>query len=25
KGQTGFLPAGIKQTDPARNAETNKL
>ncbi|MEV6649835.1 cytochrome c oxidase subunit II [Streptomyces sp. NPDC051219] len=25
KGQTGFLPAGIEQTDPARNAETNKL
>ncbi|MDX2393197.1 MULTISPECIES: cytochrome c oxidase subunit II [unclassified Streptomyces] len=25
KGQTGFLPAGIKQTDPARNAEINKL
>lgn len=25
KGQTGFLPAGIQQTDPARNAETNKL
>ncbi|MGI5449382.1 cytochrome c oxidase subunit II [Streptomyces sp. CA-243310] len=25
KGQTGFLPAGIKQTDPARNSETNKL
>ncbi|MGW7462534.1 aa3-type cytochrome oxidase subunit II [Streptomyces sp. NPDC054797] len=25
KGQTGYLPAGIKQTDPARNAETNKL
>ncbi|ATZ27081.1 Cytochrome c oxidase subunit 2 precursor [Streptomyces lavendulae subsp. lavendulae] len=25
KGQTGFLPAGIKQTDPARNAEVNKL
>ncbi|MBW5483711.1 aa3-type cytochrome oxidase subunit II [Streptomyces bambusae] len=25
KGQTGFLPAGIKQTDPARNAETNQL
>ncbi|AXE26083.1 cytochrome c oxidase subunit II [Streptomyces globosus] len=25
KGQTGFLPAGIKQTDPARNAETNTL
>ncbi|MFG2620306.1 cytochrome c oxidase subunit II [Streptomyces sp. NPDC048507] len=25
KGQTGFLPAGIKQTDPARNAELNKL
>ncbi|MBT2469451.1 cytochrome c oxidase subunit II [Streptomyces sp. ISL-66] len=25
KGQTGYLPAGIKQTDPARNAEVNKL
>ncbi|MEU3652711.1 cytochrome c oxidase subunit II [Streptomyces sp. NPDC032161] len=25
KGQTGYVPAGIKQTDPARNAETNKL
>lgn len=25
KGQTGFLPAGINQTDSARNAETNKL
>ncbi len=25
KGQTGFLPTGIEQTDPARNAETNKL
>ncbi|MFI1286815.1 MULTISPECIES: aa3-type cytochrome oxidase subunit II [unclassified Streptomyces] len=25
KGQTGFLPAGIKQTDPARNAEVNQL
>ncbi|MGW0393182.1 aa3-type cytochrome oxidase subunit II [Streptomyces sp. NPDC003042] len=25
KGQTGYLPAGIKQTDPARNAETNTL
>ncbi|MFJ3980130.1 cytochrome c oxidase subunit II [Streptomyces sp. NPDC090021] len=25
KGQTGFLPAGIKQTEPARNAEVNKL
>ncbi|MFD3542602.1 cytochrome c oxidase subunit II [Streptomyces sp. NPDC058662] len=25
KGQTGFLPAGIQQTDPARNAETNTL
>jgi cytochrome c oxidase subunit 2 len=25
KGQTGFIPAGIEQTDPARNAETNKL
>ncbi|WP_030206455.1 cytochrome c oxidase subunit II [Streptomyces sp. NRRL S-87] len=25
KGQTGYLPAGIKQTDPARNSETNKL
>ncbi|MET9466263.1 cytochrome c oxidase subunit II [Streptomyces sp. NPDC006544] len=25
KGQTGYLPAGIQQTDPARNAEVNKL
>ncbi|MEV7562683.1 cytochrome c oxidase subunit II [Streptomyces sp. NPDC089795] len=25
KGQTGFLPAGIQQSDPARNAEVNKL
>ena len=25
KGQTGYVPAGIAQTDPARNAETNKL
>ncbi|MFD5102901.1 aa3-type cytochrome oxidase subunit II [Streptomyces albidochromogenes] len=25
KGQTGFIPSGIEQTDPARNAETNKL
>ncbi|GAA2962021.1 cytochrome c oxidase subunit II [Streptomyces enissocaesilis] len=25
KGQTGYIPAGIAQTDPARNAETNKL
>ncbi|MCB5167156.1 cytochrome c oxidase subunit II [Streptomyces bambusae] len=25
KGQTGYLPAGIKLTDPARNSETNKL
>ncbi|MFJ1565183.1 aa3-type cytochrome oxidase subunit II [Streptomyces erythrochromogenes] len=25
KGQTGFLPAGIQQTDPARNAEVNQL
>ncbi|MET9519792.1 cytochrome c oxidase subunit II [Streptomyces sp. NPDC002994] len=25
KGQTGYIPAGIEQTDPARNAETNKL
>ncbi|MFI9624341.1 cytochrome c oxidase subunit II [Streptomyces sp. NPDC052042] len=25
KGQKGYVPAGIKQTDPARNAETNKL
>ncbi|MER5728702.1 cytochrome c oxidase subunit II [Streptomyces sp. NPDC002138] len=25
QGQTGYLPAGIKQTDPARNAEVNKL
>ncbi|WP_438488411.1 aa3-type cytochrome oxidase subunit II [Streptomyces sp. S186] len=24
KGQTGYLPAGIKQTDHARNAETKK-
>ena len=22
KGQTGYLPSGIKQTDHARNAET---
>ncbi len=25
KGQKGYVPAGIEQTDPARNAETNKL
>ncbi|MFD6424345.1 MULTISPECIES: aa3-type cytochrome oxidase subunit II [unclassified Streptomyces] len=25
KGQTGYVPSGIEQTDPARNAETNKL
>ncbi|MER6101069.1 cytochrome c oxidase subunit II [Streptomyces sp. NPDC001832] len=25
KGQTGYVPAGVKQTEPARNAETNKL
>lgn len=25
KGQTGYVPAGIAQTDPAKNAETNKL
>ncbi|OEJ27226.1 cytochrome c oxidase subunit II [Streptomyces agglomeratus] len=25
KGQTGYIPSGIEQTDPARNAETNKL
>jgi cytochrome c oxidase subunit 2 len=25
KGQTGFIPAGIELTDPARNAEPNKL
>ncbi|MGR8011016.1 aa3-type cytochrome oxidase subunit II [Streptomyces hypolithicus] len=25
KGQTGYIPAGIEQTDPARNAETNQL
>ncbi|WEH42217.1 cytochrome c oxidase subunit II [Streptomyces sp. NBC_01218] len=25
KGQTGYVPAGIEQTDPARNAETNTL
>ena len=25
KGQTGYIPAGIEQTDPARNSETNKL
>ena len=22
KGQTGYIPAGIAQTDPAKNAET---
>jgi cytochrome c oxidase subunit 2 len=25
KGQTGFIPSGIEQTDPARNSETNQL
>ncbi|MFC8920892.1 cytochrome c oxidase subunit II [Streptomyces sp. WAC05374] len=25
KGQTGFIPSGIQQTDPARNAEKNQL
>ncbi|WP_372499517.1 aa3-type cytochrome oxidase subunit II [Streptomyces lichenis] len=25
KGQTGFIPSGIAQTDPARNTETNQL
>lgn len=25
KGNTGYVPAGIAQTDPAKNAETNKL
>ncbi|WP_128976767.1 cytochrome c oxidase subunit II [Streptomyces roseicoloratus] len=25
KGQTGYIPAGIEQTDPARNAEKNQL
>ncbi|MEU8504343.1 cytochrome c oxidase subunit II [Streptomyces brevispora] len=25
QGNTGYVPAGIEQTDPARNAETNKL
>ncbi|MEE1755138.1 aa3-type cytochrome oxidase subunit II [Streptomyces sp. SP18CS02] len=25
QGQTGFIPSGIEQSDPARNAETNKL
>nr|WSZ95631.1 cytochrome c oxidase subunit II [Streptomyces sp. NBC_00857] len=25
KGQNGYIPSGIEQTDPARNAETNKL
>ncbi|MEU0372331.1 cytochrome c oxidase subunit II [Streptomyces sp. NPDC006283] len=25
KGQTGFIPSGIEQTDPARNAEKNQL
>ncbi|OON77681.1 aa3-type cytochrome oxidase subunit II [Streptomyces tsukubensis] len=25
KGQTGYIPAGIKQTDPAKNRETNNL
>jgi cytochrome c oxidase subunit 2 len=24
QGQTGYVPAGIEQTDPARNAETNE-
>ncbi|MEU2180394.1 aa3-type cytochrome oxidase subunit II [Streptomyces thermolilacinus] len=25
KGQTGYIPSGIQQTDPARNAEKNQL
>ncbi|MFD7895835.1 cytochrome c oxidase subunit II [Streptomyces sp. MnatMP-M17] len=25
KGQNGYIPSGIAQTDPAKNAETNKL
>ncbi|MFC7309064.1 cytochrome c oxidase subunit II [Streptomyces monticola] len=25
KGQTGYVPSGIEQTDPARNAEKNQL
>ncbi|MFI1012423.1 cytochrome c oxidase subunit II [Streptomyces sp. NPDC020965] len=25
KGQTGYIPSGIAQTDPARNAEKNQL
>ncbi|MEU9982992.1 cytochrome c oxidase subunit II [Streptomyces sp. NPDC050856] len=25
KGQTGYIPAGIQMTDPARNAESNQL
>ncbi|MFD4987799.1 cytochrome c oxidase subunit II [Streptomyces sp. NPDC058374] len=25
KGQTGYVPAGIEQTDPARNSEKNQL
>jgi cytochrome c oxidase subunit 2 len=25
QGKTGYIPSGIEQTDPARNAETNKL
>ncbi|MFG2770357.1 cytochrome c oxidase subunit II [Streptomyces sp. NPDC048350] len=25
KGQTGYIPSGIEQTDPARNAEKNQL
>ncbi|WP_420709612.1 MULTISPECIES: cytochrome c oxidase subunit II [unclassified Streptomyces] len=25
KGQTGYIPSGIEQTDPARNAEKNTL
>ncbi|MFK4600099.1 aa3-type cytochrome oxidase subunit II [Streptomyces pristinaespiralis] len=25
KGQSGFIPAGVELTDPARNAEPNKL
>ncbi|MGW2561187.1 aa3-type cytochrome oxidase subunit II [Streptomyces sp. NPDC001514] len=25
KGQTGFIPSGIEQSDPARNAEKNQL
>jgi cytochrome c oxidase subunit 2 len=25
KGQTGYVPAGIEQTDPEKNRETNQL